>query len=134
MISLSKKSDTLGATASTLCLIHCLVTPVLFIVQTCTATCCNSSAVPDWWIFLDYLFLGVSFIAIFWSSKTTSKEWMKYAMWIAWFALLAVILNERLELFTINEYLGYLPALLLVFLHLYNRKYCTCSAEGCRAS
>lgn len=134
MISLSKTSDALGATASTLCLIHCLVTPVLFIVQTCTAACCSSPSIPDWWIFLDYLFLGVSFLAIFWSSKTTSKDWMKYALWASWFMLLFVILNERLDFVTINQYLGYLPAMTLVFLHLYNRKYCKCDEDKCCAT
>ncbi|MFK7784933.1 MAG: MerC domain-containing protein [Crocinitomicaceae bacterium] len=134
MISLSKKSDALGAMASSLCLVHCLVTPIIFIVQTCTATCCSSSAIPDWWILLDYLFLGVSFLAIVWSSKTTSKEWMKYILWVSWFLLLFVILNERLELIAINQYLGYVPALTLVFLHVYNRKYCQCKADDCCAN
>lgn len=132
MISITQKSDTLGAFASGLCLVHCLITPVLFIVQTCTNVCCaNGDVVPSWWTALDYIFLGVSLLAIFWSVKTTSKNWIKYALWISWGLLFFVIMNERFALMTINKYLGYVPALLLVSLHLYNRRYCQCNEDKC---
>lgn len=134
MVSVTQKSDALGATASTLCLVHCLVTPFLFIVQSCSQVCCSSDVVPTWWVLLDYLFLGISFVAILWSSKTTSKSWMKYAMWTSWILLLAVILNERLEMVGINTYLNYVPALSLVFLHVYNRRYCQCKTDKCCAT
>jgi hypothetical protein len=48
-------SDGIGALASTLCLIHCLITPFIFVVQSCATSCCASA--PAWWLFFDYFFL-----------------------------------------------------------------------------
>ena len=134
MSTLFSKSDGIGAAASTLCLVHCLITPVIFIVQTCTATCCSSSGVPDWWIWLDYLFLIISVVAVYFSANNTSKDWMMYALWGSWFALFVVVMNERIELFTLPKYVNYIPALLLVFFHIYNRKYCKCQDDTCCTS
>jgi hypothetical protein len=131
MTSITKKSDALGAIASSLCLAHCFITPIIFVIQTCTQSCCGSeTGVPKWWLFLDYFFLGISFLAILWSSQTTSKNWMKIALWFSWLALLLVIVNERFVGIQIHQLLGYVPALALVFLHLYNRKYCKCIDEN----
>ncbi len=130
MFALTKKSDALGAIASTLCLIHCFVTPFIFVIQACTETCCSAEAgVPSWWLVLDYFFLSISFLAILWSTQKTSKNWMKLALWASWLLLVAVIVNERIDGIRIPQTLGYLPALLLIGLHIYNRKYCMCKEE-----
>ena len=92
MISVKQNADTFGAFASTLCLIHCVATPFVFIAQSCTKTCC--SATPVWWQSVDYLFLGISFLAIKKSTKETSSNWMKPALWLSWGLLLLIILNE----------------------------------------
>ncbi len=127
-----KKSDTLGAFASGLCLIHCIATPFIFIAQTCSASCCSGA--PTWWSMMDYLFLGISFFAIYWSVQNTSKNWIKYALWTSWSVLLFVILNEKIELIHLAEQAIYTPALALVGFHLYNRKYCQCAEDGCCAT
>ena len=59
--------DSIGIIASTLCAIHCIATPFIFIVKACTATCCSDA--PSWWLMIDYLFLIISFLAIFFISK-----------------------------------------------------------------
>ena len=124
-----KKSDTVGAVASGLCLVHCIITPFIFIAQTCSVTCCTGT--PIWWRAIDYLFLGIAFFAIYWSVQTTTKNWMKYALWGSWIALLFVIVNEKVNLVQLAQQAIYLPALGLVSLHLYNRKYCQCVEEQC---
>jgi len=129
MIIIKQKSDILGTLASTLCLIHCIATPFLFIVQTGSAS--FSQITPSWWKSLDYLFLIISFIAIYRSTQTTSIKWMKPLLWISWFGLLVVILNEKLEIFHLTEVAIYIPALALITLHLYNKKYCKCSTDTC---
>ena len=40
-------SDSIGALASSLCLVHCVATPFIFVVQSCAASCCASA--PAWW-------------------------------------------------------------------------------------
>lgn len=126
---LLNKSDALGATAGTLCLIHCLATPFIFIAQACTATCCE--ATPLWWQWIDYLFLGISFLAVYHSTQKTSKSFMKPALWFSWCLLFVVIVNEKLQWLPLPEVLVYVAAFVLVGLHLYNLKYCQCQTNNC---
>ena len=58
---------------------------------------------------------------------------MKYALWLSWMVLSFVVLNEKISLIPLWEEAVYVPALALVFFHLYNRKYCTCDQEQCCA-
>lgn len=132
MILQEKKSDTVGIVASGLCLIHCLATPLLFVVQS-QMLCCDAPT-PFWWKALDILFVVISFGAVYWSTKNSSKTWIKYAMWFAWFALSAIIINERVAIVSIPEYAIYIPSLTLIFLHYYNNKYCKCSEDECCAA
>ena len=53
--------DNLGIIASTLCMIHCIGTPFLFIAKACSTTCCADA--PLWWKAIDYAFLIVSGVA-----------------------------------------------------------------------
>ena len=129
MVLYKKKSDTIGIYASSLCLVHCLATPLLFIAQT-QMLCCEIS-VPVWWKALDIFFLAISFFAIYWSVRSTSKQWMKLALWITWLALSFIIINEKVNWFSIPEYAIYIPSLSLVFLHFYNRKFCRCKEDKC---
>ncbi|MEM1321416.1 MAG: MerC domain-containing protein [Bacteroidota bacterium] len=127
--ALNSNSDMFGAFASGLCLIHCLATPFLFVVQACSTSCC--AAGPTWWSMIDYLFLGVSILAIYYSAKSTSLDWMPMALYASWVLLAILVFNESLQLLPLNHALIYLPALSLVGLHLYNRRYCQCEADRC---
>ena len=130
---LKQKSDTLGALSSSLCLAHCVFTPFLFVIQS-HAACCSVESVPFWWKSIDILFLIISFFAIQRSVKTTSKNWMKYALWFTWFLLFLVIANEHFSWVSLPEQSVYVPALSLVFLHIYNSKYCQCASDTCCAT
>ncbi|NRA52058.1 MAG: MerC domain-containing protein [Phaeodactylibacter sp.] len=126
------KSDTLGAAASALCMVHCIATPLLFVAQTCsvTASCCDAS--PTWWKSLDYIFLVVSFWAVY---RTTSNMgahfWVKPALWTSWGLLAIILLNEKLALIQLPEQAIYVPALALVGLHLFSLRYCRCADDEC---
>lgn len=123
------KSDSIGALASTLCMIHCLITPFIFIVQSCTASCCDST--PIWWQWIDYMFLTISFFAVYRSTQTTSKRIMKPALWGSWIALFVVILNDRLALIYLPQAVKYIVATTLAVLHIYNQRYCQCKNDKC---
>ena len=131
MIILKQKSDILGSFVSFLCLIHCIATPFIFVAQTGMSACCATTITPAWWSYVDLFFLVISFFAIYWSTKLTTKKWMKFALWINWFLLFTVIINEKLALFYLPEVTIYIPALALVILHIYNRKYCKCNVDSC---
>jgi hypothetical protein len=129
------KSDVLGSAASALCVIHCVATPFLFVAQSCSASataCCSSG--PMWWSAIDYVFIAVTFLAVYFSARNTSKDWMKYALYAIWVILTLLIVNEKASLVPLPEILKYISAFSLVGLHLYNRKYCQCATQSCCAT
>lgn len=126
---LTQKSDILGAFFSTLCIIHCTATPFIFVAQTCTASCCESS--PDWWQYLDYAFVVISFFAVATSVKNASKKWLIVAFCSSWIAFVLVIINNSLFGYSLPGILKHVPSALLIGLHLYNRKYCGCEDGVC---
>ena len=121
--------DSVGIIASTLCAIHCIVTPFLFIAKACTATCCSDA--PSWWLMIDYLFLIISFIAIFFISKNLSIKWLKNAFWISWIVLLFTIVNHSINITYLPKNFIYIPSILIIILHFYNLQFCKCQNETC---
>ncbi|MCH2046243.1 MAG: MerC domain-containing protein [Saprospiraceae bacterium] len=126
---ITKQSDNVGALASGLCLIHCLATPFIFVAQSCSASCCADA--PLWWSFIDYFFIVISFFAVMDSAKKTSKNWMTYGLWTSWTLLVLFTLSERMSWFPLPKTVIYIPAMTLIVLHLWNRKYCTCKDTKC---
>lgn len=129
LVQFTSKSDIIGTAASTLCLIHCVATPFLFVAQ--AEIIGHGETHPMWWGFLDIFFLTISYLAVWWSSQTTTKAWVRYALWISWIALTVIILNEKLSVFPLLEEAIYVPTVALIGLHLYNRRYCHCGDEEC---
>lgn len=127
----SKKSDMLGALASGLCMIHCLATPILFVVQSCSVekSCCSGG--PSWWSAIDYIFVGITFFAVYHSGKTTSKQWMKYALYGTWALLTILIINEKTGFVAISALWKYMAGFLMIGTHIYNLRYCQCKGEAC---
>ena len=127
-MNFTSKSDIIGIIASTLCFVHCLITPFLLVAYT-------GSLIGEthtwWWGTLDLIFLAISFFAVYWSARTTSKAWVKHALWYSWLFLSLLILNEKLELWHLPEEIIYIPAIGLIVLHFYNRHYCHCEDENC---
>tara|TARA_B100000989_G_scaffold262280_1_gene213696 strand:- start:166 stop:543 length:378 start_codon:yes stop_codon:yes gene_type:complete len=120
MRKILKNSDIFGASSSTLCLLHCLVTPLLFFV-------------PFWWSGLNFAFILVSLFAVHFSAKKTSRKIMKPLFWCGFLALSILILNEEFEIYHLPEFATYIAASNLAFLHIYNLKYCKCDDEECCA-
>ena len=119
------KSDWIGILASGLCLIHCLATPFLFMAY--ASANAHDGAHPFWWGLLDIVFLVVSFFAVYWSVRHTSKIWIKYALGGLWIILSLIVLNEKMGLWHLPEAAIYPPTLGLIILHFYNRRYCRCN-------
>ncbi|MDW7693975.1 MerC domain-containing protein [Flammeovirgaceae bacterium SG7u.111] len=127
------KSDFLGTIASSICLVHCLATPFIFVAEASMHHHHHGDS-PFWWQMIDLAFLIISFAAVYWSAKNSSRKWMKSALYASWIALAFILVNEKLALFHLMEELIYLPAIGLIGLHLYNRKYCQCADETCCAN
>ncbi|WP_010181727.1 MerC domain-containing protein [Aquimarina agarilytica] len=122
-----QKSDALGILTSTLCIIHCLATPLIFIAHTHAINETN----PIWWSNLDYIFLIISLLAVLRSIKNTSKNYMKLGLGLNWVTLFLLIINEKIRLVSLPEITIYVTAFSLAALHIYNMKYCQCKTNKC---
>ena len=125
----SSKADTLGAATSGLCAIHCIITPFIFLAKAGSAAMHVDP--PVWYQLIDYLFIIISFVAIHYATKNSTKNWMRISLWSTWGLLLVAILNETFEVIPLPEASVYIPALVIAGLHLYNQKYCRCEGNCC---
>lgn len=113
MKKLRIKSDWLGISAAGLCLIHCMVFPIIVL-----AGGAINEEFHDKWHFLDFIFLAIGFIAVRYSSRSTHYTWIKWMMWITYITLsLALIFRESLYWL---EYLSYAASLGLITVHIIN--------------
>ena len=117
--------DNIGATFSTLCVIHCFATPILFVTQS------YMLVVPGWWQALNYVFLLLSFFAVYKTSQNSSNQIVKILLYIFWGILATLLISEEFELFHLPEFIRYSTGLTLAGLHIYNKKYCQCDDEEC---
>ena len=122
---IQNKSDNIGALASTLCMIHCFVTPFFLIIQNDSIK--HSEAMPFWWKWIDLFFICISLLAVYHSANKTSNTLVKNTLWISWIALFLTIINEKTALIHLPEIITYIVASLLILIHLYNHKYCQCN-------
>lgn len=128
-MELTKKiSDKIGVFASITCMVHCAITPLIFIANICTQSCCNQA--PLWWRSLDYIFLIISFIAILQANREQELKKIKVLFWISWTLLAFFIIAESMDN-VISHHLKYIPALAIVCLHMYNIRTCRCQDDSC---
>jgi hypothetical protein len=128
------KADFIGTIAGLICVIHCAITPVVFIAKTCEITCCNNT--PIWWQMIDFIFIIISFFAIHNVTKNHGSRIMFFAFWISWVSLLFSILNESIQLIDLTEWAANLPAFTIIILHIYNYVQCktedNCTNKTCK--
>ena len=118
-------TDYYGAFISILCIVHCFATPFLFISQSYVMT------VPGWWQALNFIFLALSFLAVYKTTQHSSIQNIKYLLFISWSALAFLLISEELRLFHIPEIIIYFNGFTLAGLHIYNKKYCQCAEDEC---
>ena len=117
--------DNIGATFSNLCVIHCFATQILFVTQS------YMLVFPGWWQALNYVFLLLSFFAVYKTSQNSSNQIVKILLYIFWGILATLLISEEFELFHLPEFITYSTGLTLAGLHIYNKKYCQCDDEEC---
>ena len=123
----TKNSDYLGAIAGILCIIHCIVTPLLFVINAELATNQTLLVLQA----IGYIFLIISFFAVYRSALNTTNNVVKILFFLFWSFLLFLILNESFGAFRISETFTFISAFSLSALHIYNLKYCQCKDENC---
>lgn len=110
----SRKADYIGITGSVLCLVHCLVTPVLLM----TTAALHDEHLRVGFLSLDYVFIGVNIVAVYFATKATGSPLIKKALWgfLALFTV-SILLEDRGQTF---QLLGYAASVGLVMTHLVN--------------
>lgn len=116
--------DIYGIIVCTLCVLHCIATPLIFI--SVAASNDNKISPLFLWKNLDYLFLVISLFIVYNSAKNTIKPIMKYLLGISWLILFLVITNEKIGVLHLPELVTYVTSLNLAVIHLYNYRYCKC--------
>ena len=127
MVLTTKNSDYIGAISGVLCIIHCIITPMLFLINAELATKQTLFALQ----FIGYVFLIISFFAVYRSALNTTNNVVKVLFFLFWGALLFLILNESFGAFRIAETFTFISAFSLSALHIYNLNYCQCKDETC---
>ena len=127
-----KNSDRIGALSSGLCMLHCLATPFLFLSQSSLIFISVDFTLT--WFILNYIFLLISFIAVYYSVKNSANIFIRIFLYLFWALLSVLIINESLEIFSIPEAATYFSASSLICLHIYNLRYCRCDNEDCCTS
>ena len=122
-----KYSDYVGASASGLCLIHCSYS-ILFLSQASLISISNEMLFL--WQSLNFLFLSISFIAIYHSVQNSSNSYVKILFFLNWLILSALILIELFEILSIAEFYTYIAATSLS-IYIYNLNYCRCEDDSC---
>lgn len=108
-------SDVIGISSATLCVIHCLITPILMVLL----------SQITWWHEFSYFFLLISFFAAYESSKKSITNPYLYLIWVSFFVLLISVIFE--EDFSYLHELSYLASAGLIIGHILNIKHCkTC--------
>lgn len=114
MINATKinKADTIGILSSSICLVHCIATPLLI------AFGAGFMTNP----FFKYLFLMISFVAIFKATTKITHPKIALLLWVSFGGFLFSTLFE--EKYHGLHYSGYFFALLIIIGHLLNIKHC----------
>ncbi len=110
----NNKADYVGITGSVLCIIHCLITPVLLL----TSNILQHDALRVGYLSLDYVFIGVNIVAVYFATRHYAAPAVRVALWSCLTVFTVAILLEDVNPFF--EYLGYAASLGLVSSHLIN--------------
>ncbi len=124
-----KNSDNLGILSSSLCLIHCFITP--FIYMSFTSLFNQNDFLYSSWKGINIIFIVFSLIAVNRSTKKTTSKIIKPIFWFSWCFLFFVLFNEEVKFIELPELVSYLSALNLAGIHVYNLKFCGCKDENC---
>lgn len=116
---IKKHADSIGAIGAALCIVHCLLLPIILTIGLFSESWYAGST----WELLDWLFIGLALVAVLFSTRQLHSLYLRTAFWLA-FALfsVSVLLHDHSAFFL---YLSVGASLLLMLLHgvSYRRKH-----------
>ncbi|MFK7906176.1 MAG: MerC domain-containing protein [Chitinophagales bacterium] len=112
--SISNKADLIGIASAVLCLIHCLVPPIIFLFFGHLIEHSH-----DHFFRWDYFFLAFSCYAVYHATQHAVNNFIKGLLWLSFGVLTIAILLHHIPNM---EYIAYLASLGLIGGHLINLK------------
>ncbi len=108
------RSDIVGILASSLCLIHCLLMPLVLLLFTET--------IGEKYEQICIFFWFISFISVFLSIEKMKNKKLKFTLIISWLLLtISLFYEEKHPVFKLFIYLG---SIALIAIHIVNIKNC----------
>ncbi len=117
----ASQADLIGMLAATVCMIHCLATPVFMVAKPLLLPVEEAHIAPGWWKMLDYLFITIGLIAVVFATQAFSPRWLVLGLWTSWFCL---AIGIHLEDQILGKFLLYGGSLILILLHAFHYKHC----------
>ncbi len=121
--------DLFGAVISSLCLIHCIITPIIFVAKPVLETTGlrGEHGHTSWWGALDFVFLILSFLAVWYSAHHTPFGKIASLLWFFW---VVFALGLVLEFIAIpqSKWFLYIGSISLAITHFINYQLC----KACR--
>ncbi len=119
----SSYSDWLGVLASGLCVAHCAMIPLIFSAKPVFYGMIDRQVHNHGaWASLDYIFLVLGLLAVYYSARHTAHVTLKWILWLAWGVFAFGLLSEPLEL-SFGKWLMYASSITLVIAHIGNYRY-----------
>ncbi|GAB3498451.1 hypothetical protein GCM10027341_20090 [Spirosoma knui] len=111
---LSRKADYIGITGSVLCIIHCLITPILLM----SSSLLQHDELRVGYLSLDYVFIAVNIVAVYSATRHYASPMVKKSLWgFLGLFIVAILLEDAAPAF---EYMAYAASAGLVMTHLIN--------------
>ncbi|MEL6194130.1 MAG: MerC domain-containing protein [Bacteroidota bacterium] len=113
-----RRADLAGVIASGLCIIHCILTPVI-VVSLPFLSHHHGDHYHGHWAGLDTLFVLLSLVAVFFASRDTHRPGIGIALWLSWAAFAAGIILHMYHIEP-GEIISYIGSFALIITHLIN--------------
>lgn len=127
-------SDWLGAAASSLCVVHCMLTPLFFVAKPVFSMAMHPHAHGHGlWGYLDYVFLVLSLLAVWYSSEHTTHATLRWVLWASWVAFAIGLFFEPFDL-PYGQWLMYMGSISLIIAHVKNYHHCHRAGLECRTN
>ena len=104
-----KNSDLIGIGSSVLCIIHCLLLPVLILAGSLAGD-------THRWAWLDFVFVFLATLAVYYSTRRLKSAWLRRGLWLTLLVFsVAIVFHEH---HPASLYVSVASSLLLVALHI----------------
>lgn len=117
-------ADLWGAAISSICVIHCVLTPVFFAAQPLLSLAEQDHDAHVHWHYLDCIFLVLSLVAVWYSARNTLRWQIRFLLWFFWLVF-AVGLVLHMAVLVEHKYLMYIGSLALAITHVTNYRQCS---------